>query len=177
MKASFTRKRLQTILLSLLIGGSMGMAQAATITRTSAFEYDAATGLLTKEIIEPDNPQLRLETAYTYDAYGNKVAAATSSPATGAAAVTPRSSATTYDALGQFPVSSSNALGQSETRTYDPRFGGMTSLTGPNGLTTQWQYDGFGRKIKEIRADGTQTKWDYLYCNGVNGGTTPCPSL
>ena len=177
MKALFTRKTLQTILLSTLIGGSMGMAQAATITRTSAFEYDPATGLLTKEIIEPDNPQLRLETAYTYDAYGNKVAATTSSPATGSAAVVPRSSATTYDAIGQFPVSSSNALGQTETKTYDAKFGGMTSLTGPNGLTTQWQYDGFGRKVKEIRADGTQTKWDYLFCNGVNGGTTPCPSL
>jgi len=177
MKTLFIRNSLATVLLSVLIGGSIGMAQAATITRTSAFEYDAATGLLTKEIIEPDNPQLRLETAYTYDAYGNKVAATTSSPATGSAAVVPRSSATTYDAIGQFPVSSSNALGQTETKTYDSKFGGMTSLTGPNGLTTQWQYDGFGRKIKEIRADGTQTKWDYLYCNGINGGTTPCPSL
>ena len=177
MTASFTRNSLFTVFLSVLIGGSNGMAQAATIIRTSAFEYDAATGLLTKEIIEPDNPQLRLETAYTYDAYGNKVAATTSSPATGSAAVVPRSSATTYDALGQFPVSSSNALGQTETKTYDSKFGGMTSLTGPNGLTTQWQYDGFGRKVKEIRADGTQTKWDYLYCNGINGGTTPCPSL
>lgn len=58
-------------------------AQAATATRTSAFEYDPATGLLSKEIIEPDNPQLRLETAYIYDAYGNKIAATVSSPATG----------------------------------------------------------------------------------------------
>ncbi|WP_034378107.1 RHS repeat domain-containing protein, partial [Herbaspirillum rubrisubalbicans] len=77
---------------------------------------------------------------------------------------------------GQFPVTSTNALGQSESRTYDARFGKVTSLTGPNGLTTQWQYDSFGRKTREIRADGTQTKWEYLYCSGVNGGTTPCPS-
>ncbi|WP_058896004.1 RHS repeat domain-containing protein [Herbaspirillum rubrisubalbicans] len=163
----------KTLLGSLLV---LGQAQAGTMTRTSAFEYDAATGLLTKEIIEPDNAQLRLETSYTYDVYGNKVSATTSSAASGAAAVAPRSSGSIYDANGQFPVTSTNALGQSESRTYDARFGKVTSLTGPNGLTTQWQYDSFGRKIREIRADGTQTKWEYLYCSGVNGGTTPCPS-
>ncbi|MBW9332388.1 hypothetical protein FEE59_02570, partial [Herbaspirillum sp. RU 5E] len=107
---------------------------------------------------------------------GNKVSATTSSAASGAAAVAPRTSGTTYDANGQFPITSTNALGQSESRTYDARFGKVTSLTGPNGLTTQWQYDSFGRKTREIRADGTQTKWEYLYCSGVNGGTTPCPS-
>ncbi|WP_217509834.1 RHS repeat-associated core domain-containing protein [Herbaspirillum sp. C9C3] len=163
----------KTLLGSLLV---LGQAQAGTMTRTSSFEYDAATGLLTKEVIEPDNAQLRLETSYTYDAYGNKVSATTSSAASGAAAVAPRTSGTTYDANGQFPVTSTNALGQSESRTYDARFGKVTSLTGPNGLTTQWQYDSFGRKTREIRADGTQTKWEYLYCSGVNGGTTPCPS-
>ncbi len=31
--------------------------QAASITRTSTFEYDPATGLLTKETIEPDRPE------------------------------------------------------------------------------------------------------------------------
>ncbi|BEV16230.1 type IV secretion protein Rhs [Herbaspirillum sp. DW155] len=163
----------KTLLGSLLV---LGQAQAGTMTRTSSFEYDAATGLLTKEVIEPDNAQLRLETSYTYDVYGNKVSATTSSAASGAAAVAPRTSGTTYDANGQFPVTSTNALGQSESRTYDARFGKVTSLTGPNGLTTQWQYDSFGRKTREIRADGTQTKWEYLYCSGVNGGTIPCPS-
>ncbi len=44
----------------------------ASATRTSAFEYDAATGLLTKESVEPDTPELRLETGYQYDGFGNK---------------------------------------------------------------------------------------------------------
>ncbi len=35
-------------------------AQAASITRASAFEYDPATGLLTKETIEPDRPELHI---------------------------------------------------------------------------------------------------------------------
>ena len=165
------------ILAALLALALSGPLHAATQTRTSAFEYDPVSGLLTKEIIEPDTPQLRLETAYSYDAYGNKIAATVSSPATGLAAIAARTSSNTYDAQGRFATGSSNALNQTETKTFDPRFGAVTSLTGPNGLTTQWQYDGFGRKVLEIRADGTQTKTDYLFCSGIGGGTAPCPAL
>ncbi len=57
---------------------------------------------------------------------------------------------------------------------YDPRFGKPTSHTGPNGLTTTWSYDVYGRKIQEVRPDGTQTKWAYLFCSGYNGGTASC---
>jgi YD repeat-containing protein len=69
-------------------------------------------------------------------------------------------------AQGRFTVSATNALGQSETWQYDPRFGKPTSHTGPNGLTTTWSYDGFGRKILEVRPDGTQTAWAYLLGGG-----------
>ena len=55
--------------------------------------------------------------------------------------------------------------------------GGLpTSHTGPIGLTTTWSYDGFGRKILEVRADGTQSQFVYSFCNGVNGGTASCPA-
>ncbi|MRR58958.1 MAG: hypothetical protein EG824_12205 [Deltaproteobacteria bacterium] len=50
---------------------------AATATRTSAFSYDATSGLLVKEIVEPDNSDLCLVTEYLYDGYGNKVSAST----------------------------------------------------------------------------------------------------
>ena len=53
-------------------------ALAETVTRTSSFDYDAVTGLLTKETIEPDTPDLCVTTTYTYDAYGNKTGATTS---------------------------------------------------------------------------------------------------
>src|SRR6185437_12891274 len=33
-----------------------------------------------------------------------------------------------------------------------------------------------GRKTQVTRADGTQTKWTYSFCNGVNGGTATCVS-
>jgi hypothetical protein len=47
-----------------------------------------------------------------------------------------RTSTITYDSLGEFATSHANALGQSESWIYDPRFGKPTSHTGPNGLTT-----------------------------------------
>src|SRR6267143_5075432 len=178
-----------------MLGLVTHVALAATQTRTSAFEYDPATGLLTKEIIEPDNSTLCLVTTYVYDAYGNKTSATTrncngsSSEAlapTGDAVFSTRTSTAAFAAgsvvigvvtynwsAGQFPTTSTNALNQSETKEFDPRFGGATKLTGPNALVTQWTYDGFGRKLSEARADGTTTTWTYTRCVDNPGG---CPS-
>ncbi len=149
---------------------------AATQTRTSAFEYDPATGLLVKEIIEPDNPALCLVKVYTYDAFGNNATATTrncngSSSEAAAPSGDPlfqtRTSSSSFElgsaqmacdglstwSAGQFPTTSTNALGQSENKAYDARFGGVVGLTGPNGLTTYWCYDTFGRRTYEFRAD------------------------
>jgi RHS repeat-associated protein len=151
-------------------------AQADTQTRTSSFEYDA-NGLLTKEVVEPDRPNDCLQTSYTYDTFGNKTGITTSAcaGATGyaiASAGTPRTASSSYGADGRFPLSTSNVLGQSETKQYDARFGAPSSLVGPNNLATQWQYDGFGRKAKETRADGTFTSWAYKLCTEAG---TSCP--
>lgn len=167
-------------------------AQAATATRTSAFEYDPATGLLSKEIVEPNNSNLCVVTTYGYDSFGNvtntttrncagssgeEVAAAPS----GDAIFQSRTSTTAYSTAapnyGRFPTTSTNALNQSETKAFDSKFGGVTSLTGPNGLTTTWTYDGFGRKTLETRADGTKTKWEYILCSGVGSGSASCPTV
>ncbi len=154
---------------------------AASAGRTSAWEYDmsgvAPTGLMTKEIIEPDVPNLRLDTAYTYDAFGNKMVATVSSPATGYAAITSRSSSTTYTGDGRFVATATNALLHSESREHALDFGGIKKQIGPNGLTTEWEYDSFGRKKLELRPDGTKTKWEYLWCSGVNGGSASCPTV
>ncbi|WP_315770063.1 MULTISPECIES: RHS repeat-associated core domain-containing protein [unclassified Bradyrhizobium] len=144
---------------------------ASSITRTSSFAYDAASGLLTQEVVEPDTSALRLQTDYVYDAFGHKRAVTVSG-----ADIASRSSSSAYDARGQFATSNSNALGQSESFQYDPRFGQAISHTGPNGLTTTWSYDSFGRKVQETRPDGTITRWSYQFCNGVNGGTATCLS-
>ncbi|MDX8412206.1 MAG: SpvB/TcaC N-terminal domain-containing protein, partial [Mariprofundaceae bacterium] len=126
-------------------------------TRASAFTYDAL-GRLTSEIIEPDNPALSLTTSYTYDGYGNRL----TTTVTGSG-IASRTTTVAYDANGQFPVSTTNALGHAESYVYDPRWGVMTSLSGPNLLTTSWEYDGFGRQVKETRADGTYTETAYNF--------------
>ena len=163
-----------------------GSAAAATQTRTASFVYDAASGLVTKEIVEPDTSTLCLVTAYGYDLFGNKNSSTTrncngtageAAAPTGDPLIASRTTGTAYDAQGRFPTSATNALSQGENRVFDSATGALLSLTGPNGLTTSWQYDGFGRKTLELRADGTSTKWEYLYCTGVNGGTANCPII
>lgn len=173
--------------LHLLTVAALGLAlslpaTATTLTRTSAFTYDAGSGLLVKEVIEPDSSTLCLVTEYVYDGYGNKTSATTrncngSAPEaaapTGDPVIASRTSSNTYDSRGQFPTTSSNALSQSESKTYDARFGTVLSLTGPNALTTTWTYDGFGRKTLETRADGTQTKWEYDPFGNLTQTTDP----
>jgi RHS repeat-associated protein len=153
-------------------------AQADTQVRSSSFEYDAS-GLLIKEVVEPDRPNDCLQTSYSYDGFGNKTGVSTS-PCAGAfgyaiaSGIAPRTASSSYGSDGRFPVSTSNALSQSEAKQYDPRFGTPTSMVGPNGLATQWQYDGFGRKARETRSDGTYTTWAYKLCTDV-GASCPSP--
>ena len=163
--------------LLLVLGFNLATTQAnaaTTVARTSSFVYDPASGLLIKEVIEPDNTDLCLVTEYTYDAFGNKASVTTrncnGSPGEAAAPSAlynlsyfdSRTNSNIYDAKGQFVVKATNALGHIETRTFDARFGEVATLTGPNGLTTSWKYDTFGRKILETRADTTTSSWSYL---------------
>ncbi len=160
-------------------------------TRTSIFDYDPVTGVLIKEVIEPNNPDMCLVTVYTQESYGNVATKTTrncngsgpilsgayaegAAPAPGADSVfTARSGATVYDNRGQFPTTVTNALNQSETHIYDARFGTRLSLTGPNGLTTTWVYDGYGRTVQENRADGTYSTTGYPNPAGSTSGA-PC---
>ena len=81
---------------------------------------------------------------------------------------------------GLFATTVTNAAGHAETRQFDPRFGTVTRLTGPNGLDTTWAYNDFGRKIKETAPDGTSSVFFYclLASSGLNtsSNTPGCPS-
>lgn len=144
---------------------------AQTQTRVTGYSYFPSHGLPMRTTVEPDLPALRLITDYTYDAFGNRASVTEGGPDNGVYVT--RRTRMIYDSRGQFPEQVTNALNQTETHDYDPRFGTQTRLTGPNGLTTTWDYDGFGRKILERRADGTETIWSYTLC----GSTTNCPGL
>ena len=150
-----------TAILALCVGTAWSStAMATSITRSSSFAYDVASGLITQEVVEPGTPSLRLESDTTYDVFGNKTSVVTSG-----VDIATRGNTTQYDTRGQFVAKNINALGQYETLVFDPRFGKPTSQTGPNGLTTTWSYDTFGRKILEVRADGTRTAFSYQICN------------
>ena len=150
--------------------------------RKSAFEYDPGTGLLSAEIIEPGNTELELRSEYIHDAFGRKAVTTVRDSGAATHAIVARSSSSIYTPAGQADPArpyearlvNTNALGHSETQWIDTRFGVVVSQTGPNGLTTYWSYDDFGRKTHEDRADGTWTDWDISWCGAhcADGGTS-----
>ena len=160
-----------------MVGLIVSVSFADTQTRVSSFEY-GGNGVLTKEIVEPNSPNDCLQTTYGFDDRGNKTTVSVQ-PCVGAAgdavsSASVRTASTSFGTEGRFPVTTSNALGQSETKSFDSTTGALTSLQGPNGIITTWQNDGLGRKIKETRADRTYTTWQYLLCS-QSGANCPGP--
>jgi len=136
-------------------------------TRTTSFNY-TYEGALDFESIEPDQAQFTVTKTYGYDVYGNRVSVKTSDHAsinndasTNDYDFIDRTSYVDYTTNGYFPTQTrlptTNGIIQSESNYFDARFGLKTQLTGPNGITTSWSYDQFGRQIAENRADGTST--------------------
>jgi RHS repeat-associated protein len=120
-----------------------GSGGALTGTRNSSFTYNPSTCVLESETVEPGTA-FELKKTYAHDAFGNR----RSETVTGADIAT-RVTQTMYDPSGRFPSTVTNALSQGETQVWDAAHGVRTSLTGPNSLTTFWDYDGFGRPIRE----------------------------
>lgn len=150
---------------------STGPAGHASVTRNSSFTYNNE-GLLETEKVQPGDPTYELTTTYGYDQFGNKTNVTVSGPNLsvdgngnyGSSGTVSRSTSTVYDSNGRFPTSTTNALGHSESYTgYDQVLGVLTQLTGANGLVTSWEYDGFGRKKKETRADSTISEIRYKW--------------
>ncbi|MCG8434015.1 MAG: hypothetical protein MJA83_08290, partial [Gammaproteobacteria bacterium] len=119
-------------------------------TRVSSFSYDTNTCQLISETIEPDSGTEWLTKTYAFDVFGNRI----KETVTGAG-IAARSTLTAYDEFGLYPALIVNALGHKEDQNWDARFGVQTLVTGPNGLTTAWDYDNFGRRIKETGSPNT----------------------
>lgn len=127
----------------------------SSLTRSSSFAYDNCQ--LTTESVN-DAPSLT--TTYQHDGFGNRVRTSV----TGSGQT--RETVSNYGLSGTFPVTVTNAMGHSESRSWDGRFGVMLNQTGPNGLTTSWTYDAFGRRESETPPGGApqQTTWSRAWC-------------
>lgn len=141
----------------------------------SEFEYDSGTGMLNKEIIEPSNsdPGMRLVTIYQRDTFGNiskKTLCESDRSACTHDTAGFRTVTTRYDDKGRFPIEIENDLGHIENYDYESNYGNAIYHKGPNDLETHWYYDGFGRRIKEQRADGTITTISYQPCGSCATG-------
>jgi len=143
----------------------------STITRTSSFTYHATTGLLETETVEPGDNTLKLTTTYGYDAFGNKTSVTLSgagitvdsSGNVSTSGTVSRQTTYQYDSKGRFlswkRAYKDGSNYHQESYTFNQQLGVLESLTGPNGLTTEWTYNSFGVKTGEERADGTVTAW------------------
>ncbi|MGI2028346.1 RHS repeat-associated core domain-containing protein [Endozoicomonas acroporae] len=139
-------------------------------TRTSAFEYHPVTGMLTKEIVEPDDPLYRTQTSYTYDAWGNQLTSTLS-----ASGVPSRTTNNTYSADGLYLNSTTNALGQITRQVLErDTFGRPLRVADINGVETTFAFDTMGRKTGERHASGVGK--DYAYYTCVNGPVACPPS-
>lgn len=101
-------------------------------------------------------------TTLSYDGFGNVISSMLS--ATG---VSSRIANTNYDSKGRFAISSVKAVGapiaQTESFTYDGKWGTIITFTTSDCITTSYEYDAFGRKKKEIGPVFTENNslgWD-----------------
>ncbi len=120
---------------------------AAPVTKSSAFTYSADTGLIASETVQPSDA-LSVTTTYVRDVFGN----VTSKTVAGSGQS--RSSQTTYDARGRFPISETSHLGTVST-AYDDGPALVKSTTDLDGHVTTYEYDAFGTKIRTNLPDGT----------------------
>ncbi|MDY0743340.1 RHS repeat-associated core domain-containing protein [Paucibacter sp. R3-3] len=160
--------------LSLLACGGALAQTTTTVTRTIAYEYDAY-GQLQKETTEPGNAALQVVTQYAREPvagadYGliSKKTLTWQDPASGAT-LSRDVQTTGYDARGRFALSQTNAKQQTVSSNYDDGTGAVLNATDPNLQQMQWQYDGWGRKTRETRPDGTATSWAYRQCTDSCG--------
>jgi RHS repeat-associated protein len=192
----FSTRTFWTFALAVALLGGAGWADAQTtvsvpaetLVTTTSFTYHDS-GRLRTETVEPDGVnRLKLETTYEYDTvFGNRTTAI--ARGWNGEVDQDRRTLTGWDATGRFPVTSTNARDHVETRQYDSRFGVVMQQTDINGVVNRWSYDGFGRKISELRslskvvtppgptnsnASDGYTEWRYENCADIPSG---CPTI
>jgi RHS repeat-associated protein len=141
---------------------SHNLTYGEQISRRADTTWNATHCRPTQTQVQPGNLQYQVTTALGYDGFGNL----NSQTVTGIG-MSGRTTTTGWGTTGQFPHTVTNPLSQTTTNGWDFALGVQTSQTDPNGIAVSWQYDGFGRKTRETRADGTANTWVYNDCSAV----------
>jgi RHS repeat-associated protein len=137
----------------------LGRLTSSAVTRTgphhpvpvksSSFTYDADTGLLKSERIQPSSDPLSVLTEYQHDDFGNVVRKdVTTSGQT-------RWATTEFGDFGRFPKKESSALGSTEN-FYDFNRALLTSSKDIDGRVTTFTYDAFGTKLTTDHPTGVR---------------------
>ena len=143
------------------------------VTRTKTFTPDTTNCRYTQIVTEPNSAYTVTE-AFTFDSFGN-IATDTVTGANMPSSPASRMTSMNWGTTGQFLTSKTVPIGTvanpaTATTTWSYAsaqaltFGVPDSMTDPNATTTYRYYDGFGRKTKETRPDGTSTQWVWSLC-------------
>ena len=133
-----------------------GSGVRSSETRVAGFTYDDATGLLSSETTNLGQAKA-VTTTYRRDEYSNITATTVS-----AEGEQPRTSRSEFDAYGRFTVTEIDPLGHVIAKARRPTDGLPTRIVDPNGLGTAYEYDGFGRPVKETAPTGVVTRTEML---------------
>jgi len=130
----------------------------ASISNSTQYWW-SADGKPWIEVAWRNTPKAVTTLYFDYNAFGTPLGISVS--ATG---LDTRYSSATYDSKGRYPITKTDAMGWTLAMQYDHRTGQVTKATDINGLTTLYQYDGFGRTRLTEFPDGLtlqqSMQWD-----------------
>lgn len=126
------------------------------------YEYDPEDGSITKEVQNANDMSVSATRRFQNDKFGQALTF-TAYPTTDDS--DPRVHHNEYDSTCRMNTAIVDVLGHRTTFTYDPATGHHLTQTGPNGLTTYFHYDEFGRHIASDLPTGQRTEEGYQWCD------------
>ena len=136
--------------------------------RSKAYTYTTRGQRRTETQAPEGDATVRLTTTYSYNNYGavSSLVESWQDAANDGVDFIERTSSLseTYNSAGVRTTVATNALGHTETTTFDAVFGLPINVTDANGLVTSTRYDAMGRVERVAYPDGTASDYDYRTC-------------
>ena len=135
------------------------------VTRVTNFDHDASGRLIT-QISDPTTPFERVHTFSGFNHLGLHTSEVESWSNIGEGLpATQRTTVLGYDPTGRFVDQRTNALGHTESWTYDSALGVQLTHTDSNGVTTRFAFDPFGRRLGSLSASSGGSSTQFLACD------------